>query len=100
TCLRAYGGREKMPSSEDTEPWLLRIANHVLEQRVESAPEVNFDLLDDTLRSEATRADVVQSLTHPQKEFLLWELKQGCMTSVINYLSPSKHVTFILTKII
>src|SRR5215831_3357314 len=63
TYLRAYVGREKLPAGADVEPWLLRIANHVLESRIENAPEVSFDLLDDTLRSEATRTDVVQSLT-------------------------------------
>src|SRR5438477_8675041 len=36
------------------EVWLLAIANQVLEQRLPRQPEVNFDILDETLRSEAT----------------------------------------------
>ena len=99
TYLRAYVGRDKLPTGVDVEPWLLRIAHHVLGSRIENAPEVSFDLLDDTLRSEATRTDVVHSLTHPEKEFLLWELKQGCMTSVVNCLSPGERVAFVLTAI-
>jgi RNA polymerase sigma-70 factor (ECF subfamily) len=100
TYLRAYVGREKMPDGSDLEPWLLRIANHIIEKRVDTTPEVSFDMLDDTLRSEATRTDVVQSLTNPQKEFLLWELKQGCMTSVINCLSTGERVAFVLSGIL
>ena len=100
TFLRAYVGRDKMPADSDLEPWLLRIANHIIEKRVDTTPEVSFDMLDDTLRSEATRTDVVQSLTNPQKEFLLWELKQGCMTSVINCLSTGERVAFVLSGIL
>ncbi|HJZ83810.1 MAG TPA: RNA polymerase sigma factor [Polyangia bacterium] len=100
TYLRAYVGRDKLPHGSDLEPWLLRIANHVIDNRIDSTPEVNFDLLDDTLRSEATRTDVVQSLTHPEKEFLLWELKQGCMTSVVNCLSPGERVAFVLSALL
>jgi RNA polymerase sigma-70 factor (ECF subfamily) len=100
TYLRAYVGRDKLPQGADVEPWLLRIANHIIEKRVNNAPEVSFDMLDDTLRSEATRTDVVQSLSNPQKEFLLWELKQGCMTSVANCLSTSERVAFVLSAIL
>ena len=52
----------------------------MLEKRLPRTPEVSFDILDETLRSEATRTDVVRSLSDPQRDFLLWELKQGCMT--------------------
>ena len=30
----------------------------------------------------------IRPLTSPQRDFLLWELKQGCMTAVVNCLSP------------
>ncbi|HET9988098.1 MAG TPA: hypothetical protein VFQ65_06255, partial [Kofleriaceae bacterium] len=63
--------------------WLLGLANQILEERLPRQPEVNFDILDDTLRNEATRTDVVRSLSDPQRDFLLWELKQGCMTAVV-----------------
>ena len=100
TFVRAYVGRDKMPDESSLEPWFLRIANHVIEKRIDPTPQVNFDLLDDTLRSEATRTDVVQSLTNPQREFLLWELKQGCMTSVVNCLSLGERVAFVLSGIL
>jgi len=96
--LRAYMGE---PAAEgEEEIWLLHIANHVLEQRLPRTPEVDFDLLDETLRSEATRTDVVRSLTDPQRDFMLWELKQGCMTSVINCLSPGERAAFVASSIL
>jgi RNA polymerase sigma factor (sigma-70 family) len=82
------------------ELWLLKIAAHVIENMLSAEPEVDFDLLDDTLRSEATRTNEVASLTSPQREFLLWELKQGCMTSVINCLSPGERVAFVLSSVL
>jgi len=100
TYLRAYVGQDTMPEAARVESWLLRIANHVLEQVLPRTPEVSFDMLDDTLRSEATRTDAVRSLTDPQRDFLLWELKQGCMTSVINCLSPGERSAFTLANIL
>jgi DNA-directed RNA polymerase specialized sigma24 family protein len=82
------------------ELWLLKIAAHVAESAVPSEPEVDFDLLDDTLRSEATRTNEVASIASPEREFLLWELKQGCMTAVINCLSPGERVAFVLSSVL
>ena len=81
------------------ELWLLKIAAHVTEKRLPPTPEVDFDLLDETLRSEATRTHEVSSLTTPEREFLLWELKQGCMTAVINCLSPGERVAFVMSSV-
>jgi RNA polymerase sigma factor (sigma-70 family) len=75
--------------------WLLMLANKMLEERLPRQPEVNFDILDDTLRNEATRTDVVRSLSDPQRDFLLWELKQGCMTAVVNCLPPGERAAFV-----
>jgi RNA polymerase sigma factor (sigma-70 family) len=98
--LRAYVGAEDMPPERTrAEAWLLRICSHVLEQQLPRQPEVSFDVLDETLRSEATRTDVVRSLTDPQRDFMLWELKQGCMTAVINCLSPGERAAFVMANI-
>ncbi|MGE0867976.1 MAG: RNA polymerase sigma factor [Kofleriaceae bacterium] len=92
---------EAAPSDPNgREVWLLGIANQLLEQRLPRQPEVNFDILDETLRSEATRTDVVRSLTDPQRDFLLWELKQGCMTSVINCLPPGERAAFVVCHVL
>jgi len=100
TYLRAYIAKDKLPEAHAMEHWLLRIANHVLEQKLPRTPELNFDVLDDTLRSEATRTDVVRSLTDPQRDFMLWEMKQGCMTAVINCLSPGERAAFVFSTVL
>jgi DNA-directed RNA polymerase specialized sigma24 family protein len=84
----------------DVEVWLLGVANVLLEQRLPRQPEVNFDILDETLRSEATRTDVVRSLSDPDRDFLLWELKQGCMTAVINCLPPGERAAFTVCHVL
>jgi RNA polymerase sigma-70 factor (ECF subfamily) len=84
----------------DLELWLLGVANKVLEERLPRQPEVDFDVLDETLRGEATRTDVVRSLSDPQRDFLLWELKQGCMTAVINCLPPGERAAFVTCHIL
>jgi RNA polymerase sigma-70 factor (ECF subfamily) len=99
TFLRAYVGQDKMPEADSVENWLLRIANHLLAEKLPRTPEVNWDVLDDTLRSEATRTDVVRSLSEPRRDFLLWELKQGCMTAVINCLSPGERAAFVVNTV-
>jgi RNA polymerase sigma-70 factor (ECF subfamily) len=100
TYLRAFIGADKLPTdAAQQEPWLLKITAHVCEKRLGDATEVSFDLLDETLRSEATRTAEVRSLTDPQKNFLLWELKQGCMTSVVNCLSPGERIAFVMSTI-
>jgi len=89
------------PAGEaESELWLLALANQMLEERLPRQPEVNFDILDETLRSEATRTDVVRSLSDPQRDFLLWELKQGCMTSVINCLPPGERAAFVVCHVL
>ncbi len=99
TFRRAVRG--EVPADAATcELWLLKIAAHVVQQALPEESEVDFDLLDDTLRSEATRTNEVASLTSPEREFLLWELKQGCMTSVINCLSAGERVAFVLSSVL
>lgn len=79
---------------------LLRLTRELLDKRLPRSPDLNFDVLDETLRSEATRTDVVRSLSDPQREYLLWELKQGCMTSVINCLPPGERAAFIAAHVL
>ena len=100
TYLRAFIGADKMPTGIAVEHWLLRIATHIAEKKTSEHPDVSFDMLDDTLRSEATRTQEVRSMTDPQRNFLLWELKQGCMTSVIQCLSPGLRIAFTLSTVL
>lgn len=84
----------------ELEVWLLGLANGLCEERLPRQPEVNFDILDETLRSEATRTDVVRSLSDPQRDVMLWELKQGCMTSVVNCLPTGERAAFVVCHIL
>jgi len=98
--LRAYMGQKQMPEEEMCLAWLLRIAGYVLEKKLSRTPDLDWDLLDDTLRSDATRTDVVRSLSEPKRDVMLWELKQGCMTAVVNCLSPGERGAFVLAHVI
>jgi RNA polymerase sigma-70 factor (ECF subfamily) len=89
---------DEAPTDVDT--WLIGIANQLLEERLPRQPEINFDILDETLRSEATRTDVVRSLNDPQRDFLLWEMKQGCMTAVVNCLPPGERAAFVVCHVL
>ncbi len=98
---RAAEQADQAPATEpDLELWLLGLANRMLEERLPRQPEVDFDMLDETLRGEATRTDVVRSLSDPQRDFLLWELKQGCMTAVVNCLPPGERAAFVVCHIL
>jgi RNA polymerase sigma-70 factor (ECF subfamily) len=96
----AQSGALGQADDGDSEHALFRIASHVLEERVSPTPEVSFDLLDETLRSEATRTGEVASITNPEREFLLWELKQGCMTAVVNCLAPGERIAFVVSVVL
>lgn len=100
TFERACAGLDELPDDDHrAHLWLLKITSHVAAKRLPRGPEVSFDMLDETLRSEATRTDVVRSLTDPQRDFLLWELKQGCMTSVVNCLGPGERAAFVAAQV-
>ena len=99
--VQAVARPERVSGNDgEVELWLLGIANKMLEERLPRQPEVDFDMLDETLRGEATRTDVVRSLSDPQRDFLLWELKQGCMTSVVNCLPPGERAAFVVCHIL
>jgi DNA-directed RNA polymerase specialized sigma24 family protein len=99
TFLRAYVGQHRMPAAHCVQAWLLRIANYVLAGILPKQPEVTFAGLDDTLRSEHTRTDLVTSPADPKRDFLQWDLKQGCLTSVINCLTPPLRAAFVLAHV-
>jgi RNA polymerase sigma-70 factor (ECF subfamily) len=99
-ALAATRADEAPAAPAELEVWLLGVANQLLEERLPRQPEVNFDILDETLRSEATRTDVVRSLSDPQRDLLLWELKQGCMTAVVNCLPPGERAAFVVCHVL
>jgi RNA polymerase sigma-70 factor (ECF subfamily) len=95
--LRAYAGREKLPKRKHVGPWLLKIAVHVI-GRVEPGPRMTFEHLDDTIRGDPTQITRTDTLTDPERRFLLWELKQGCMTAVLSCLTSGERMAFVVTE--
>ncbi|MFH0903489.1 MAG: sigma factor-like helix-turn-helix DNA-binding protein [Pseudomonadota bacterium] len=81
-------------------PRLMRMAGKLAEREAKDLPEITFDMLDETLRSDVTRRDRIATLTEPERDSLLWELKQGCMTAVVNCLPPSERVAFVLSVVL
>lgn len=99
--LKALAQFENAPQAEKKVlPWLIALTNEVLAEVMPKTPLVSFDLLDEKLRSDVTRTDVVRSLEPKERDVLLWELKQGCMTSVVNCLSAGERSAFVLKNVI
>jgi DNA-directed RNA polymerase specialized sigma24 family protein len=97
TLLRAYHGREKLPATVQLDAWLYKIALHLAEAKRGSAEHLTFDYLDDTIRGDPTQVTRTGILNDPERNLLLWELKQGCMTAVLNCLSLGERSAFVLT---
>jgi DNA-directed RNA polymerase specialized sigma24 family protein len=96
TALRAYHGREKLPANAQLDAWLYKIALHIAESRRSNTEHLTFDYLDDMIRSDPTLVTRTGYLADPERNLLLWELKQGCMTAVLNCLSLGERAAFVL----
>lgn len=101
TFVRAFLGRKKIKPSfpEKMRAWLLRISAKVASSKIGN-PAITFDLLDDIIRSDPTQITDTSRLTDPERNHLLWELQQGCMTAVLNCLSPGERLAFTLDTVI
>jgi DNA-directed RNA polymerase specialized sigma24 family protein len=96
TTLRAYHGRAQLPANAQLDAWLYKIALHITETRGQSE-HLTFGYLDDTIRSDPTLVTQTDSLSAPDRNLMLWELRQGCMTAVLNCLSLGERSAFVLT---
>lgn len=94
--LRAYLGRDKLPGDAQNGAWLLKIGVHVALGSLDSGARITFDYLDDTIRGDPTQVTRTDVLTDPERCLLLWELKQGCMTAVLNCLSLGERMAFVM----
>lgn len=93
--LRAYAGREKLPAKKHVPAWLFKIAAHVVHGG-DGGDRITFDTLDETIRGDPTQVTRTGVLTDPERQFLLWELKQGCMTAVLHCLSEGERMAFVM----
>ncbi len=94
--LRAYIGRDKLPDDDRVGAWLMKIGVYVALGSLDGSARVTFDYLDDTIRGDPTLVTRTDVLTDPERSLLLWELKQGCMTAVLNCLSLGERMAFVM----
>jgi len=99
TFARASAVASRPSETRELSLWLLRRACEALAPRLVSQPEVSFEQLDDTLRSETTRTGEAVSIARQERSTLLWELKQSCLTAVINCLPPGERVAFVMSDV-
>lgn len=95
--LRVYHGRARIPAPDQITPWLYKITLHLAEKRHPGDEHMTFELLDDTIRSDPTQVTRTGVLNDPERNLLLWELRQGCLTAVLNCLSLGERSAFVLT---
>jgi len=98
TFERAYIGYKNIDRSqpEFMLAWLLRIAAELAARIVKSGASMSFDVLDDMIRSDPTRVTRVQGMPDSERNDLLWNLEQGCLTSVLSCLNTAERLAFIL----
>lgn len=94
--LRAFLGRDKLPDDDRIGAWLLKIGVHVALGRVDGSQRITFEYLDDMIRGDPTQVTRTEALSDPERQLLLWELKQCCLTSVLNCLSLGERMAFVM----
>jgi RNA polymerase sigma factor (sigma-70 family) len=94
--LRAYIGRDQFPDEDRVGAWLLKISVYVALGSLDGSARITFDFLDDTIRGDPTLVTRTDRLSDPERSLLLWELKQGCMTAVLNCLSLGERMAFVM----
>ncbi len=94
--LRAYIGRDMLPDGERMSAWLMKIGVYVALRSLDGSARITFDFLDDTIRGDPTQVTPTDRLSDSERSLLLWELKQGCMTAVLNCLSLGERMAFVM----
>jgi DNA-directed RNA polymerase specialized sigma24 family protein len=96
------GGEE--PSNEgaiDAELQLLLLQSvaEVSQGQQRARDVLSFEELDGVIRGDPTQSGVLDELGEVERNRLLWELKQGCLTAVVNCLPAGERVAFILSEV-
>jgi RNA polymerase sigma factor (sigma-70 family) len=102
TFVRAYkqAGRDPALTPADLQLVVWRCAVEVAQEQQRARQQLSLEELDTTIRGDPTQSGVVDHLTDPQRNRLLWELKQGCLTAVVNCLPTGERLAFVLSDLL
>jgi len=102
TFIRAYkqAKRDAALTTEELQLAVWRCAAEVAQEQQRARQQLTFEELDATIRGDPTQSGVVDHLTDPQRNRLLWELKQGCLTAVVGCLPPGERLAFVLCDLL
>jgi RNA polymerase sigma factor (sigma-70 family) len=93
---RHAGGEAK---DSDLELILFQAVAEVSQGQQRARDVLSFEELDGVIRGDPTQSGVLDELGEVERNRLLWELKQGCLTAVVNCLPAGERVAFILTEV-
>ncbi len=79
---------------------LLRGLAEALQQRQRCGDQLTFDALDELIRDDPTNPDALGRLGADDREGLLWQLQQSCLTATITCLPPGERVAFVLLDVL
>jgi len=79
---------------------IFRMAADISQEQQRSHDALSFDELDALIRGDPTQSGVLDELGDGERNRLLWELKQGCLTAVLNCLPVGERMAFILSEVL
>jgi DNA-directed RNA polymerase specialized sigma24 family protein len=79
---------------------LLRGVADALQRCQRGAAQLTFETLDELLRDAPTDPDALARMGDDDREGLLWQLQQGCLTATITCLPPGERVAFVLLDVL
>lgn len=100
--LRDAVGRARSCDDEGLTPRvaLLRGLADALQQLPRDGEQLTFDALDELIRDDPTNPDALARLRGDDREGLLWQLQQCCLTATITCLPPGERVAFVLLEVL
>jgi DNA-directed RNA polymerase specialized sigma24 family protein len=79
---------------------LFRMAADIFQDQQRGRDTLSFEELDAVIRGDPTQSGVLDELGDTERNRLLWELKQGCLTAVLNCLPVGERMAFILSEVL
>jgi len=104
TFVRTYKSWHEGAGPELTQEQLETLVMHnaveLAQEQQRTRETLTFEELDAIVRGDPTQSGVLDHLTDGEKNRLLWELKQGCLTAVVNCLPAGERAAFVLSEVL